>query len=339
LAPASKTAVFALKFAISGGLLYFLLSKIGGRAVFDNIRLLPPESFVTAVVMYVAACYLSSLRWRLLIPYHLGLRKVFQLYMIGSFFNIYLPGIIGGDGLKAYYLSRQLKGLAIPSREDQEIRESTGRLSLARVLATENIVAVASVFMDRYVGMSALLFISVVAFPFSVKHIESAGGRGPVVWGVLSVYLGLFALSLVFFRFRIGDRLRVLKKAYDYLHLYGGRRKALVTTFLYSIVVQVLSILSVYVLARGLSLDLHLLSLFIFVPIIVLISFIPVSVSGLGVREGAFVLLLSTVGVPADLSVTLSLLWFLSVVAASAWGGLEYVRYRSANPAAGGETS
>ena len=61
---------------------------------------------------------------------------------------------------------------------------------------------------------------------------------------------------------------------------------------------------------------------------IILISMIPVSISGLGIREGAFVFFLGTTGVPPEKAMTLSILWFLSVVVAGLWGFIEYLRFK-----------
>jgi hypothetical protein len=64
------------------------------------------------------------------------------------------------------------------------------------------------------------------------------------------------------------------------------------------------------------------------VPIIVTITAVPVSISGFGVREGAFVLLFGLVGVPPQESASISVLWFLSMAMTSLIGLVEYIRYR-----------
>jgi uncharacterized membrane protein YbhN (UPF0104 family) len=78
----------------------------------------------------------------------------------------------------------------------------------------------------------------------------------------------------------------------------------------------------------GMNIELSLLSLIVFLPLITLITMIPVSISGIGIREGAFVFFLGTMGVPLDKAMTLSILWFLSVVVAGLWGLVEYLRFK-----------
>ncbi len=249
--------------------------------------------------------------------------------MIGSFFNTYLPGLVGGDGVKAYYLSREIKSRTTASSAQKGQQELKGRAPNTAPMLTSNVVAIASVFMDRYVGIGALLFIGIAVFPFSLKYFEGTPSVRPVLWVIPSIFVIFLLVSIVIFRLRIGERLKFLFKVYEYFHLYKSRKDILLKAFIYSLIVQFLSILSVYVLSKGISLNLSLFTFMIFVPVIVLISFIPVSISGLGLREAAFVLLLGTTGVSPDQSVTLSLLWFLSVVVASFWGLFEYLRFKA----------
>ena len=81
--------------------------------------------------------------------------------------------------------------------------------------------------------------------------------------------------------------------------------------------------------ARSIGQTLSFTELFIFVPIIMTLMIIPVSISGFGVREGAFVALFGLTGIPSSVSVSLSFLWFLSTAAASLIGLVEYLRRRS----------
>ncbi|MEW6739466.1 MAG: lysylphosphatidylglycerol synthase transmembrane domain-containing protein [Nitrospirota bacterium] len=296
------------KLSVSTVLFYFLLSRIGIQTIINNIRMLSPETFIAAVGMYIAATYLSSRRWNLLIPQDVETKRLFPLYMMGSFFNAYMPGIIGGDAVKAYYLSKVLK-------EDNSTHTSQSSLS----------IAIASVFMDRYIGFSALLSISIIAFPFGFNYLEGTH----VKWLMPMVLVAFISGSIIVFKFRLGERVKFLFRIYEYFQIYSRKKGVLFKAFLYSVVIQISGIIAIYILSKGISLNISFLSLLIFVPIIILISFIPVSISGIGLREGAFVIFLGTIGVPSDLAMTLSILWFLSVVVASLWGLFEYLRFKA----------
>jgi hypothetical protein len=313
-----QAAILIAKLSVSAILFYFLVSKIGGKTILYNIRLLDPVAFFAAVGLYIIASYLSTIRWKLLVPYKSKTSRLFSIYMIGSFFNTYLPGIIGGDAVKAYYLNKELHATGSNSKAlDQE--EATPLL----------VVAIASVFMDRYVGLSALLALGMLAFPFGIGYLERASVQWPVIWFVPAATCVFIVSSFLIFKFRIGVRLRFLFKTYQYLQFYRSKKNIMGRCFIYSIIIQLLTILSVYVLAKGLSLDTSFLSLLIFVPIIVLVSFLPVSISGIGLREGAFIFLLGSTGIPAEKSMTLSIIWFLSVFVAGVWGLFEYLRFKT----------
>jgi uncharacterized protein (TIRG00374 family) len=268
--------------------------------------------------LYIFAVFISTLRWKLIIPHHLPTKRLFSMYMIGAFFNHCLPGIVGGDAVKAYYLSRELTGQRSDNRQQTAERMEEAPLT----------VAIASVFMDRYIGFSALLFVSMAVIPFGLKYLDGTL-KWQIAWIIPSVFVVFLVSSIVIFKFRIGERLKFLYKVYEYFQLYSSKKDVLIKAFLYSIVIQFSGIVSIYILSRGISLNIPFISLLIFVPIIILISFIPISISGIGLREGAFVFFLGTIGVSPALSVALSILWFLSVVVASLWGFLEYLRFKS----------
>ncbi|MBI3592601.1 MAG: flippase-like domain-containing protein, partial [Nitrospirae bacterium] len=313
----TRYSLLLLKLSVSATLFYLLISRIGGKTILNNIRLLNPASFAAAVGLYIFAAYLSTLRWKLLIPQHIETRRLFSMYMIGSFFNTYMPGSIGGDAVKVYYMSRELKsGIDMQSHADSPI-------------LSEGIVAIASVFMDRYIGFSALICISLIAFPFGMNYLKGASLKWPVIWIVPSIAAIFLFLSIVIFKFRLGERLKFLLKAYHYFQIYLSKKDVLIRAFLYSLIIQVLGVTSVYVLSKALSLNISFLSLLIFLPIIILVSMLPLSISGIGLREGAFVFLLGTTGVPPEMAMTLSIVWFLSVFVAGIWGLFEYLRFKA----------
>jgi len=313
-----QAAILIAKLSVSAILFYLLVAKVGGKTILHNIQLLDPIAFFSAIGLYIIASYLSTLRWKLLIPYQSKTSRLFSIYMIGSFFNTYMPGIIGGDAVKAYYLNKELHatGSALKAQDQIEVHPSL-------------VVAIASVFMDRYVGLSALLTLGILAFPFGISYLERASVQWPVIWFVPAATSVFIASSFLIFKARIGVRLRFLFKTYQYLQFYRSKKNILGRCFIYSIIIQLLTILSVYILAKGISLDTSFLALLIFVPIIILVSFLPFSISGIGLREGAFIFLLGSMGISAEKSMTLSIIWFLSVFFAGVWGLFEYLRFKT----------
>jgi uncharacterized membrane protein YbhN (UPF0104 family) len=297
LARPNKIIIILIKILVSGGLLYAVISKTGIERVLTTLKGINVFSFVVAVLIYMLTVYLSTIRWRLLLHERFKMKRLFSLYFIGSFFNHLLPGIIGGDAVKAYYLYRE-----------------TGQGSSA----------VASVFMDRYIGFTALMLVGLIAFPFGFSYF-----RGSYIEWILPLMVLLFITGSFFvFGLRIGRRIKLLAGFYDYFTLYKGKKSVIMKTLFISIMIQTIIIFAVYVLSRGLRVDVPLLPLFIFVPVISTIASIPISISGIGVREASFVLLFGFLGISPIQATAISFAWFLSVATGSLPGLIEYLRFK-----------
>ena len=294
---ANKIFLTVLKLAVSSALLYAVLSKTGLGKVFSTLKNMSIPAFISATLLYLGSQFISTVRWRLFLPTGISARKLFSLYMIGTFFNNFLPGVIGGDAVKAYYLYRE-----------------TGKGSLS----------LASIFVDRYIGFVGLIAICVVAYPFGFKYF--AGSR--VEWLLPLIVFGFLASSLMIFGLRIGQRIRFLSEFYTYFHSYRHQKEVIGKTFILSLIIQFAGIFAVYILARGLQQHIPLLAFLVFLPIIILLTLIPVSISGLGVREGACVLLFGFIGIEPSAATAISLSWFISVAAGSLIGLVEYLKYK-----------
>jgi len=301
LALPNKIIILLIKVLVSGGLLYAVVSKTGIDRVLSTLRGINIPSFIFAVLIYMVTIYISTIRWRLLLHEKFGMKRLVSLYFIGSFFNHLLPGIIGGDAVKAYYLYRD-----------------TGRGSSA----------VASVFMDRYIGFTALMLVGLTAFPFGFSYF-----RGSYIEWVLPLIVLLFVAGSFFvFGLRIGRGIKLLSGFYDYFTLYKEKKTVIVKTLLLSLIIQTLVIFAVYVLSLGLKVDVPLLPLFIFIPVISTIASLPISISGIGVREASFVLLFGFLGISPVQATAVSFAWFLSVATGSLPGLIEYLRYKKGTP-------
>jgi hypothetical protein len=97
---------------------------------------------------------------------------------------------------------------------------------------------------------------------------------------------------------------------------------------LISAFVQLSAIFAVYVLALGIGEHVPFLACLIFLPLIIMFTALPISISGIGIREGAFVLFFGLIGIRPGVATALSLSWFLATTTGSLWGLIEYIRYK-----------
>lgn len=286
-----------LKLTVSSVLLYVVLSRTGPEQVFFTLEGMNPYAFISAILLSLFAQFISTLRWKLLLPGTLGIKKLFPLYMIGSFFNTILPGLIGGDAVKAFYLYRAI---------------GRGSLSLA------------SIFMDRYLGFVMLTIICTIAFPFGYSYFQNS----PVVWILPFIVLTFIIASLLVFGLRLGKRIKILAEFYDYFYSYRNHKGVIMKALLISAFVQLSAIFAVYVLALGIGEHVPFLACLIFLPLIIMFTALPISISGIGIREGAFVLFFGLIGIRPGVATALSLSWFLATTTGSLWGLIEYIRYK-----------
>ena len=206
--------------------------------------------------------------------------------MIGAFFGSFMPGIVGGDAVRAYYLNKKAKKMSL---------------------------TLASIFMDRYLGYASLMLIGISAAPFAFGYF----GNSPYKWIMPFIFVSFVVGSLLFFMLQIGRRFRGMSEFYEYFSALKTRKGTIINAVLISFFVQFVNFFLVITLAAGMGEKIPLLMLFVFLPIIITITMLPISISGLGVREGSFVILLGLIGVKSEIATSLSLAWFFSVFVGS----------------------
>jgi len=283
---------FCIRFTVTVLLVLYLLKKIDFSNVLSSFVLINPFAFFFASFLYIISSYISTLRWKIFLPYQeLSISKLFSLYLIGAFFNNVLPGIIGGDIVKIFM-----------------IKEKTGTKQ-----------ALASVFMERYIGLSALLFIGFIFFCVFYTKLP----QQMLIWTVPVSFVGFIGGSIFFL---LLGKTKFFKGLKDYVLSFS--KKQIIKAFILSIFVQFIVIISVYIIFIGLHQSISFFELAIFMPIIILISMLPISVSGVGVREWCFILFFGNSLGYANV-VAVSFLWFISQVFASLIGGIEYLRFKN----------
>lgn len=294
---AKKLLLFILKLVISSGMLYYVLSKTGAEKVFQIIKTINPIAFAASVFICLISVYIAAIRWRLLLPQKFKTKQLFSFALIGSFFNTFLPGTIGGDAVKTYYLYKEI---------------NSGSMSLS------------SVFMDRYIGFLSLMFIALCSFVFGFKYLSGTF----IEWLLPAIILGFIIASVMLFGLRLGKKIKLVRDFYDYFDHHKNQRSLIVKTFFLSIIIQTMSLFSMYVIALGLGQQAPIIYYFIFFPVITVVSTLPISISGLGVREAAFVLLFGIIGISPDMATAMSLAWFISIACGGLAGLFEYLRIR-----------
>ncbi len=296
-----KLLFLFFKVLISVCLLAYVFRKAGLQNILGNLRSVDARFFLLAILLHVVIVFVAAFRWRLLLEHRYPLGRVFSLYFIGSFFNTILPGAVGGDAVKIYYLYK----------DSGKGGDSMG-----------------SVLLDRSVGLLGLLLVGTVAGMIAFDDLRAV----KMQWVIPLLFLAYIGALAVIFGMRLGDRFKPVSELHDYIRRFTDRKKRLIAALALSLLIQVLSISMVYTIALGLDQKLSFTALFVFVPIIITLASLPISIAGFGIRESAFVVLFGLTGVTSAASMSISFLWFLSVAVASLVGLVEYARFRREKP-------
>jgi uncharacterized protein (TIRG00374 family) len=262
--------------------------------------------FAIALLLFLAGSFVRAYRWGTLVwsqGIHVGWLRLVGLYFVGSFFNLFLPTGLGGDAVKMYELSR----------DDGRTAE-----------------AISSVVVDRFVGLFVLFAMAVLALLGGYRLVGSE-----VLLAIAGVFLAcLIALALLLQRTwietwgrrlgldRLLGRIRILRELYASVRLY--RTVDLLRATAASVVWNLMLIVGNYLLGLAVGIDLSLYFYFLFIPIISVLLMLP-SIGGLGIREGAYVLLFSQVGVANSQALALAFAFDLYLLINGLVGALVYL--------------
>jgi glycosyltransferase involved in cell wall biosynthesis/uncharacterized membrane protein YbhN (UPF0104 family) len=294
--------MFWLRAAAGGGLIAFLATRTDWQPVAAAIEGMHWEFWLAAAAIYLGSQVVSAWRWAALarpLGFAFPQRHFTQLYFEGMFFSLCLPSSIGGDVVKAYRLAPTAAG---------------------RVLAGCTVLA------DRATGLVGLFVIGLTALAarsFDLSLISAfAAGAGILVAALASVSLGLAILNRLVRLLPADGR---ISRLFGQLLPYHARPEVFRRAIGWGLIVQLLNVLVVVQLGQAMGLRIPLVAYFIAVPVVALLTLLPVSVSGVGVREGGLAWMLASYGVGQGMGITLGILWFLVTVAGGLVGGLAYM--------------
>jgi uncharacterized protein (TIRG00374 family) len=267
------------------------------------------------IVMFARAC-----RWRIILT-DMGISarfwRITEIYFISNWFATFLPGSVGGDIYKVYGLTRD---------------------------GSRALNSLATVFIERFTGLLALISVALVA-------IVLFGHMMPIpAWMLLAlvsivagaVFLLLFATRYIrpigrFLRNRVPIfRKYVTEEKLDLVVEIVAdmiqRPGLFLRAFLLGIGMQLLVLVSYYFVALALNQHIPFLFFLVFFPLIEIISLIPVTINGMGIRELLLVFFLRYADAGSSFALSFSILLRLILVVFALFGGYLLIRSRSTRP-------
>ncbi len=298
-----------LKCVASGLLLWLVLARIHVDALLLRLGAARPAFIALALAVLVLQVAAAALRWHIVASAPArttSYAAFFRFLLIGQFFNQMLPSTIGGDGMRAWLHHR-----AGASLKD----------------------AVNGTLVDRLAGLLALLGLVILATPVQATMIPDPAVRLALE---LTSGAGILAfVTLLGLGGRVGDRLprlgpiRALHELALRVRGIMARPRIAAAVLALSLLVHAASVVGIWSLAQALALAIDLVDLSVLVPPMLLLSMIPISVAGWGLREGLMVMALRSRGVPAEDALLLSALFGLALLSVSLPGGLLWLLHRA----------
>ena len=305
-----KFPLIAIKIALSFLLFSYVVAKVSPSGLWQTLKPAEPGLLALAAGIFLASNLIGSWLWaRLLhaqgvpIPY----AKAASYYFVGLFFNNFLPSNIGGD---------------------------IARITDARKHADHVSPVFSATLMDRLIGVLAIGLVAVVASATVLDHARLYA----IYTTTLIVFLVALGLFLAIFNrgvlealerpFRWMGARRVaggIARLMDDLHGYRNQGGTLAVVFLASMVVQISRILVHYVVGLSLGVRVAVSYYFLFVPVLAALISLPISLNGIGVREGAAVVLFQMAGMTRQQSFAIPFLTYVLSVLISMLGGLIFV--------------
>lgn len=302
-----------IRLVVAAVLLAFVLSRLDFaelRRVAVSVRV---DLLVLGYVLNLVMVALNTWRWQVLVrPLSaiVSLPRLASYYFVCMFFNNFMPTSIGGDVVRVLDLSRH-----------------TGDRSSA----------MASILVERLFGLYVLLPLCLGAFAILRPElpeqrwflVAEAGMAAVFVFGTVALRRRtlrrleplLRPVAPVLERF---DAKRKAGRLYDYLDAYKGRKTALVVALVLSLVSRSVWIYSCWVLALSVGIDLRPVHFFLIMPLVEVGRMIPLSLSGIGIREGVMLVLLRLFGVADTPAILLAFLIYGIFVFNGLIGGIVY---------------
>lgn len=289
-----KRFLWILKLAITAGMVSWLFSRADLHAVLDSLTMIQPLLIIFALALQIVAFVLAGLRWWILLTsvgVKIRFRHVLSSSYLGIFFNNLLPTGMGGDVVRVLHMN--------------------SRGSRAKEL-------VSSAIADRVIGLVSVLILG-AASTFLSPNIRLSNG---IKISLAALTIGAIAGLALFSTAPFVKAIRGLATRYGHTHVrsfvleslslcqsFRSRPRVVISAFGLTLVMQSIVVLVYYTLGTSIGISMPISMYFAIIPMVFLAANIPISIGGLGVREGALIALMVAASTNQQLAITLSVLY------------------------------
>jgi len=298
-----QPVLIAVKLIVSGALLYFAIRRMHFPSIGERLNRMELGWIAAAFAVALLQTAFSAIRWQqvaLACGAPLTTRQAVRFSLIASFFNQVLPSTVGGDGARIWLLAHAGAGWW---------------------------KATYSVLLDRFIGVLALTTLVAAGLYWSLELIKNPAGQitlliiglGGLAGGAAFLALGRWPLLE---RWRLTQRLAEIAALARHMLLSWPTGPQIV---ILSVLIQVMTALIAWCLARAVAAQFEFVQAALLVLPVILISTVPISIAGWGVRESALVLAFSYAGLAEVDGLLVSVLLGAVMLAVGVVGGLTWM--------------
>ncbi len=303
----SKTLKLITKVVLSILLIYYALRSVDFFLIISSLKSARPRLIGVAAALIAVGYLISALRWQILLKSQnitISLLDLVKMYLVGSFFNNFLPTTIGGDVVRTYDVSK--------------VADSIPR-------------SFAVIIVERLTGIFALICYAFLGVFLKGDRL----GNIYLVWMTGGAFICILSGVILGTRFfgkippsekghKVLDPVRMkIFRVFNSLSYFKNKKNILQAVFL-AFVLQFNVIIFYFFIAKALWLDPPFYYFLIIVPLAHVIFMFPISINGIGVRENVFILFLSKINIATASAIALSWISFALVLAYALIGGAIY---------------
>ncbi len=297
-----------LKFIFGIGLIILFIRHIQWENFRETVVSVDVSFMIVGILLTFGNVFLAAYRWYVLLKalqITIPFMKVVKLLFVSTFFNTFLPGGFAGD---------VVRGL--------QTREEGTRIE----------DAFSSVFTDRILGLLGLVCLALIGLLFQWELVERSGLMAYLILACMAfivLTMALYSRRVVkIFRgllLLFGKWGNTLERLYRSLYQYRHKLPDMVLAFGITLLNHFIMFTSMYFLARSLDVHIPFTYFVLFLPIIGILSMVPITVGGLGLRELGFILLFPLVGMTKSQALGTSLFFFMTMVLVAVTGAGIYL--------------
>jgi uncharacterized protein (TIRG00374 family) len=302
-----RILVIVLKCLVAAGILFFLFKKYDPQEIAKGFLQVPSYIWLLACIIIVFQTIVGAVKWHLLIPSYQH-KELFRILSITGLYSLVLPGQLASEVVKVFLLGGQHKEY-----------EKTG----------------ASVIVDKITGLTALLFLGSIGVLFSQQALPAYLSIVFLLSGLLMISM-LYLINISIFQKKIinittylATKNKLFKKLSDIMQklinswiVFSANRLIIIKSILCGMVYQGLNALTGALLCYAVQVDLGIIDWFWIETFLSILLLLPISIGGLGLREGTLMGLLGSLAVPPEKILIISFGLFAQLLMRAAVGGV-----------------